>query len=228
MMADSLKNHVILVGLGKLGFRTYRHLRDLGETVVVIESDAESEFLDVVRRDGAPFFIGDARREKLLEDANVVRAKSIILATDDDIANLETALDARRIAPEIRVVLRMFDQNIADKVRDGFNIHVAMSQSAISAPAFATAAIDETIINSFVIGDRLIVSQRYAVRPEGPLAGRTIGESIALHGFGVLLWRGQDKPAAFFPSPDVRLAPGDEIVIQGPFEALRSFKKRWD
>ena len=97
----------------------------------------------------------------------------IILATDDDLANLEVALDARRINPGIRVVLRMFDQNMADKIRDGFNIYTAMSQSAISAPAFATAALDRAIVNSFMVNDALIVMQRWIVR--GIVAGALKG-----------------------------------------------------
>src|SRR5690606_14406489 len=91
-MCEALRDHVILVGLGRLGFRTYTLLRRLGVPVVVIERDASNQFLEDVRRDGTPLLIGDARREILLNDANARRARSIILATTDDLANLECAL----------------------------------------------------------------------------------------------------------------------------------------
>ncbi|MCA9309564.1 MAG: NAD-binding protein, partial [Phycisphaerales bacterium] len=135
IMTRTLSDHVILVGLGRLGIRTYRLLREMGVAVVVIEKNAANQFLDEVRRDGAPLFVGDARDESYLEHAGVEKAMSIVVATSDDLANLECALDARRLAPGIRVVLRMFDQNMADKVREGFNISLAMSPAAISAPA---------------------------------------------------------------------------------------------
>ena len=122
VMATSLSNHVILIGLGKLGYRAFRLLRRLGEAVVVIERNAENQFLEDIRRDGSPLFVGDARREALLVEANAAAAKSIILATNHDLTNLEVALDARQINQNIRVVLRMFDQNMADKVRAGFDL----------------------------------------------------------------------------------------------------------
>jgi voltage-gated potassium channel len=224
MMASSLSDHIVLVGLGKLGYRTYQLLRGLGQTVVVIERDPQNQFLEVLRRDGTAFFVGDAREETLLEDANVRSARSIVLATNDDLANLEAALDARRVAPAIRVVLRMFDQNMADKIRGGFDIHIAMSQSAMSAPAFATAAIDATIINSFVLDGQLVVLQRWAVREGGPLLGRTVGDLANDHGLLVLAWQHPDGTSRFAPPADTPLGPGDRLVVQGPFPVLQGLR----
>jgi Trk K+ transport system NAD-binding subunit len=226
MMAYALKKHVILVGLGKLGFRTFGLLRDMGVDVVVIERNPESQFLDVVRRDGSPLLIGDARREALLADANITKAQSIILASDDDLANLEIALDARRLHPDIRVVVRMFDQNMADKIRDGFNIHIAMSQSAISAPAFAASAIEESIVGSTIVDDRLIVMQIWHVRDGGPLCHLTVGDVLAHYGFSVVRHRPADGEAKLFPPPATRLTRGDELLVQGPFETLIELKKK--
>jgi hypothetical protein len=105
----------------------------LGEEVCVIERNPENQFLEDIRRDGSPLFVGDARRGAYLADANVATAKSIILVTNHDLTNLETALDASRINPQIRVILRIFDQNMADKIREGFNIQGATERPAIAA-----------------------------------------------------------------------------------------------
>lgn len=225
MMAESLSRHIVLVGLGKLGFKTYRVLHQLGEPIVVIERNPESQFLEEVRRDGTPVLVGDARREALLNDANIARAKSVILATDDDLANLEIALDARKLAPDIRVVLRMFDQNMADKIREGFGLHIAMSQSAISAPAFAVAAIESSIVGSFIVGDQLIVMQRWEVREGGRLANKSVGQVIGDHGISVIEHRpGGRSPARLFPPPATMLNPGDELLIQAPFHTIDTLR----
>src|SRR5205823_6818205 len=105
--------------------------------------------------------------------------------------NLEIALDARRVQPGIRVVMRMFDQNMADKIRDGFNIHIAMSQSAMAAPAFASAAIDRSIISSIAVGDQLVVMQRWRVQEGGPLFGRSVGEVMTELRVGIAEYRPQ-------------------------------------
>jgi Trk K+ transport system NAD-binding subunit len=198
----------------------------MGEPIVVIERNANNQFLDTVRRDGVPLFIGDARREALLEDAAIQKARSIVLAADDDLANLEAALDARKINPKIRVVMRMFDQNMADKIRDGFNIHIAMSQSALSAPAFATAAAHGMIVNSFVVGNELVVVQRWPVRPGGPLTDRTVGEVMEQHCVAVVEQHSPNGPARLFPPPGARLQPGDEVLIQGAYEHLIKLKEQ--
>ncbi|MBL8878670.1 MAG: NAD-binding protein [Phycisphaerales bacterium] len=220
IMSKSLHDHVILVGLGRLGFRVYRLLRKLGEPMVVIENDPNCEFLDDVRRDGVPLFIADARREAYLHDANARDAKSIIAATNNDLANLEIALDARRINPNIRVVLRMFDQNVADKVRDGFKIRIAMSQAAISAPSFAMAAVESDIVGSFVMGDRLVIVLNWAIDAVSPLAGRSIGDLIREKKIGVVEYRPVGGEKQLFPSPDQVLSVGDQLLVQGLYESI--------
>ncbi|USN99784.1 MAG: NAD-binding protein [Phycisphaeraceae bacterium] len=221
-MCAALSGHVIIVGLGRLGYRCFTLLRRLGTPVVVIENDPDNQFLEDVRRDGTPLFIGDGRREALLEDANVAQATSIVLATTNDLANLEIGLDARRINPKIRVVLRMFDQNMADKVGEGLNIKLAMSQSAISAPAFAAAAMDPDVISCSVLCDRLVVTKRWHVTAGGPLSGQTVGQVMDAHEVAVVEHKpgGREEGSRIYPPTTVLLEPGDELLVQGPFEVL--------
>jgi len=222
MMASSMSNHIILCGVGRLGFRIFRLLRRLGEPVAVIERDAANPFIEQVRREGSPLLVGDARLEHMLVEANLASARSVIVATNDDLANLEIALDARRLKPGIRLVVRMFDQNLADKIRDGFNIQTAMSQSAMSAPAFAMSALDAAIVSSTVVGDELVVMRRWRVEPRGPFDGRTVGQVMSAHGCAIAeLRRGGDSPR-LFPPPDTALAVGDDVLVQGRMESIRA------
>lgn len=225
IMSKALTNHIVIIGFGRLGYQTFRLLRRLGEPVVIIEQHADNEFLEDVRRDGSPLFIGDARRESLLHDVNITQAKSIVLATDDDLANLEIALDARKIAPNIRVVLRMFDQHMADKVSEGFNIHLALSQSTISAPSFAMSAIDSSIIHSFVVGKVLIAVVRWCVTEHGPLCQKTVGSIMSEHGLGIIEINSRSrKNTLLFPVPDIIMHEGDLVVLQGPYETIINMK----
>jgi len=226
IMATSMSNHIVLVGLGRLGWQAFRLLRRLGKSVVVIESDEHNPLLDDVRRDGSPLIIGDGRNENLLTDANAGAARAVIAATNNDLANLEIALDARQLRPDIRVVVRMFDPKLADKVRSGLDIQIAISQSAIAAPAFAMAAVDDTIVSSFVVNDRLVVMQRWTVQSDGPLLGKTVGEVMSDMSCAVVELRSGTAPARLFPPPDVELQPGDELLVQGPFETLSALRER--
>ena len=224
MLASTFKDHVVVVGLGRLGFRTFMLLRRMGVPVVVIERDPNNQFLEEVRRDGTPVLIGDARRESMLEEANVRDARSIVLATDDDMANLECGLDARKISNEIRVVMRMFDQNVADKIRDGFQIHLAMSQSAISAPTFATSALSPATVNSFIVGDDMVTMQRWLVRKGDPFCDQTVAQVMGAHRVVIVEHQAKGDQKDICPPPDTRLNAGDGLMIQGRLEVLAELR----
>jgi Trk K+ transport system NAD-binding subunit len=216
-MAKTMSNHVILCGLGKLGLRVLQELIRLGEQVVVVEKDPLCVNIAFARIHDVPVRIGTHRVENLLIECNIAEAKSIILATDDDLANLEFALDARKAKPGIRVVLRMFDQDLASKVREVFDINMAFSTSALSAPLFALGSSDQSILNSFYVGDRLLVVARLSVRG---LAKQTIGGLGATQPIVVLSHR-RGESAAFCPRADIELQTGDEITIQTEPPTLR-------
>jgi len=226
MLSSSYRNHIVIVGLGRLGYRTYHLLRRMGEPVVVIERDPANQFLEEVRREGTPLLIGDSRREALLQDANIATARSIVLATSDDMANLECGLDARRFNPNIRVVMRMFDQNVADKVRDGFRISLAMSQSAISAPTFASCAVAPATVNSFILGDQVMAMQRWLVRSGDPLDGLTVAQVMERLRMHVIEHAPSGGEAVVCPSADTRLHAGDGIALQGPLTELGALRER--
>lgn len=251
IMAASMQDHIIIVGMGKLGFRSFQILRRLGHRVVAIEFDATKQFVDEVRAEGSPILIGDARREGLLLEAGITRARAIMVATSDDLANLEIALDARRVAPNVRVVLRMFDQSMADKVAGAAGIHVAMSQSWLSAPAFATAAVEPGVVGSLVVGDRLIAMQRWAVRRGGALDGLSIADAMSRHSIAIIERvpaelaashsrtgpvseslsasgsTGDGGPGgrdALFPRADAVLRAGDRVMVQGRYDELSALR----
>lgn len=213
-MCKTLDDHVILVGLGKLGLRVLQQLLALGEKVAVMEKDPLCPNLAFARKHGIPVVIGTGREEGILDNLNGQQAKSIILATDDDLANLELALDARKLRPGIRVVLRMFDQELASKVRESFHVDLAFSTSELSAPLFATASFDKSIVNAFYVGKQLLVVAELTVRPGSKLVDRQVGELRSRDNVFVLRHRRSSEKDAFCPEDDVKLAAGDRLTVQ--------------
>jgi len=137
VMASTLRDHIVLCGLGHLGFRVLGQLLSRGLEVVVVERDAACPHLGHAREHGVPVLLRDMRDDQALKDAGIDRAKVVVLATGDDLGNVEVALDARRFNPGIKVVLRMFDQRIADKFEDAGIIDEAFSSAALAAPQVA-------------------------------------------------------------------------------------------
>ncbi len=219
-MCTTLNNHVVLCGLGNVGLRTLQQLIRLGEQVAVLEKNPQCPNLAFARKHGIPVRVGHSREEGVFEDLNVGRAKSIILATDDDLANLEMALDARKLKPDIRVVLRMFDQELAAKLRESLDMELTFSTSELAAPLFATSSSDQSIVNSFYVGDRLLVLANLLIRHDSGLVGKAIRDlGKGQHVFVLSLAR--NGQTTLFPTAQNVFQAGDRITIQTEPETLK-------
>ncbi|MFM2095840.1 MAG: hypothetical protein RIS70_2964 [Planctomycetota bacterium] len=209
-----MKNHIVLCGLGHVGIRVLEQLRQWGQDVVVIEREESGRFVEEARRLGVAIVHGDVSTPSVLEQVNIKEARSIIAATDNDLANLEIALNARNVRPEIRVVLRMFDANLASKIRSGFGIKTTFSTSALAAPAFAMAAVDPSVVGSFYVGEELMLIIQVEITDGSALAGRTLGGLAEYGGMSALCFRAaKSGERQMHPQADTRLAVGDTLTL---------------
>ena len=112
-MASTYSEHVIVCGTGKVGYRVIQELIKFGREIVALEANPEGRFVEKVKALNIPLLICDARRSENLIKAGVERADAIIPCTDNELANLDIALDARELNPNIKVVMRMYDADLA-------------------------------------------------------------------------------------------------------------------
>ena len=218
MVASLHRNHIVVVGVGRVGLRIIKGLVDLRESVVAIERKEESTFLDEVRDLGVPVIVGEGRQQKTLEEAGVRQARAIVAATDDDLANLDTALTARDINPAIRVVLRMFDDTVAEKVAVAFHMP-AISASHVAASAFIAAATGRKVYHEFQLDNRQVHLTDITVQPDSALVGRTVGEIQTDKGVNIVMHRGPSG-VNINPGHDVVVAPNDALLVIAPKERL--------
>ncbi len=175
-LASTYRNHVIVCGLGKLGYRVARQLMDFGEEVVGVEQSADRPFVGILRQMNVPVVVSDARQREVLMQAGVQHASALIACTQDDLANLDIALDARELNPRVKIVMRMFDADLARKVERGFGIHTAFSVSALAAPAFAAAATRTNVSYSFYVDNMLLNVSQVTIERGSPLVGKTLAQ----------------------------------------------------
>lgn len=133
------RGHVILCGLGRLGQFVAEGLVERGEQVVIIERREDASSVHHLRSLGADVYIGDARVPRVLADVGVRRAKALYSLVDDDYANLEIGLNARSFAPDLRLILRMFDEAMSSRIKEHLDIHLTMSMTAIADERFLDA-----------------------------------------------------------------------------------------
>lgn len=162
-----MAGHCIVCGMGDVGFRVAELLRRLGEEVVVLTLQAREERRRMAEALGIHVVTGDARVDQNLHEAGIARARLLIASTDQDLVNIEVALDARRMRPDMPVVIRLFDQGLASQLEGTLDLQRALGTSALAAPSFAAAALGESVLGTFSIQGRSFVVGRH----QGPLAG---------------------------------------------------------
>lgn len=128
----TINNHVIVCGLGKLGYFIVEELLRKKEKVIIIEQTEDSRHIDYFKNLGAEIYIGDARLTKVLSDVNTSKARALISVINNDSVNLEIGLNARSLQPDMRLILRIFDEHMAQKIKEYLNIHLTLSASAIA------------------------------------------------------------------------------------------------
>ena len=229
-MASTYKDHTIVCGLGTVGLKVTRWILDLDEEAVVIENSEDNPFIEEVRSWGVPVVIADARRAAVLESVNIKAAESIVPCTSDDLTNLSIALEARRLVPGLKVVLRMFDPHIAQNVQEGFDIHTVFSIPDISAPAFAAAATRAPLDFAFSYGGdggqerSLLTITKFTLVPESILVGYTVGDLEDEFEVAIIAQRRAGK-FMLHPHDDAVLLAGDRFVASASIPALNKLAR---
>jgi voltage-gated potassium channel len=223
-IASTYKDHVIVAGIGRLGFRIVQQLLSFGEEPVGVEVDPDSEFVQRVMSWKVPVILGNATQPDILSQAGVERASAIITCTENDLINLEIALVARELHPDIHVVLRMFDHDMAQKTARGFNISTAFSTSALAAPAFARAATRADITHAFYVGDQLLNVSEMTISSGSSLIGRQVCDLEDQLDFSMILHSRQGQ-MDLHPSPDIMLQAGDQICVFASLDVLNRLER---
>ncbi|MHB2016407.1 MAG: NAD-binding protein [Candidatus Xenobia bacterium] len=203
-----MEDHVIVCGLGNVGFHAVALLLALGERVAVVTAQTRESWLRQVQERGLPVIIGDARDQKLLVEVGLEKAKSLVAITDADLTNIEIVLDARRVRPDLPVVVRLFDQTLAPRLEGVLDIRRAVGVSGLSAPVFAAAALGERVIGSMAVAGVPYVIGRYQVEGDGT----TLGEFAARHHVMPISVRARGVRYAE-PAPETRLEANDRVIL---------------
>ncbi|MAT43996.1 MAG: hypothetical protein CL609_16810 [Anaerolineaceae bacterium] len=223
-MASTYKNHIVVCGFGKVGYRVTLELLKFEREVVVIESNPLGRFVDKAKDLGIPIIIADARRTTNLMKAHVQFADAIIPCTDDELANLDIALDARELKQDIKVVMRMFDEDLAKRIERGFGIHTAFSTSALTAPIVAAQAMRLNVQHSFYVGEQLLNLAQLKVNPNSAWVGWTLKDLHQRLDVSVIYYR-DGKLEDMHPPLDLVLKPGVEILVLTTIEKLEEINR---
>ncbi|UIE40088.1 NAD-binding protein [Leptodesmis sichuanensis] len=216
-------NHVVLVGLGRVGQRIAALLYEFRQPFVCLTDVKEQQdFMPQVPLVYSPIAQG-------LASVNLAQAKSLIVATDDQMLNLEVALTARNAASQIdrtlNLIIRAQDQRFCDRLNSLLPDAKALCVYALSAEAFAGAAFGENILSLFRLANQTVLVTEYHIEAADTLHGKLLAQ-IA-YGYGVVPIAYQshaDSHLKLMPADEIRLQVGDRLIVLATIQGLQKIE----
>ena len=209
-----LSGHVIVAGLGNVGSRIAGQLHDLGVAVVCVDRDENAAGIRLARQLGLRVVIGETHREETLRTAGVRTCQALVSVTNSDIVNLETALHARALAADVRLVLRLSDDDLAGRVQKTVGNTVSRSVPYLAAPAFAAAMLEHQVLRTIPVGRHVLLIADVRVGAGSELAGQPV-ENVHRDGEVrvIAVQRAAANGVNWSPRPDYVIAPQDRIYV---------------
>jgi voltage-gated potassium channel len=242
---QQMQNHVILCGYGRIGREIAEQITAEGVPLLVVEMDQERK--EAAEDRGLPVLQADATLDETLVEAGIHRCRSLVAALPNNAANLYVVLSARGIAPSCRLIARSDSEEAERKLRLAGADQV-VSPYVAGGRSMAAVALRPLAVRfmDLLSGSECEVEEfqlSHSGRLLGDLNGRTLAELELRRRTGALVlairnpeptapnpavYRGvtiaPSKPRLIAnPGGDVRVAPGQLLVVMGSKEQLRRF-----
>ena len=232
----TMNQHVILCGYGRIGREIAEQLSGEGVPLLVVENDAER--IEEAQQRGLKVLQGDATLDETLEEAGIHHCRALVAALPSNAANLYVILSARGLAPRTRLIARADSAEAEGKLRlAGANQVVSpyvAGGRTMAATALRPLAVTfmELLAGSDCEVEEFLLSDD--PRQLGDLNGSSLAELQLGRRSGALvlairnpeasqLSTGAREPLLANPGGDVRLAPGQLLVVMGSKQQLQRF-----
>jgi len=212
-----MEQPIVMCGLGRVGWRILEYLLAAGLPVVVVDERCAA---NDPRLGQARLVKGDFRRMDVLEQAGVRQARGVLIITKEDLTNIATALMVRHLNQEVRIVLRLFNQNLVSRLGKAFHDIFALSTSSLTAPLFALTALTGQALGSIRLEglkDGLRQVAELPIPDGSDLIGRSIAGLVDRYNLLVLAHgvKGGKESFLLDVDMDAQLSSGDRLIVCG-------------
>jgi Trk K+ transport system NAD-binding subunit len=168
------RRHLVVCGDSPLAFRLVDELinRYDEDVTVILRSRQENYGPRIAQLSRVRVIEAAAPDNAAFLQAKLSTARALALLGSDDAGNIHAALLAQDINPELRLVLRLFNTSLGNRVRTLFADCAVLSDAAMAAPSFVAASLGrEGPTHIRVSGRTLYVVRRDEVAPERIICG---------------------------------------------------------
>ncbi len=213
------RNHVVLIGVGRVGQRVGSFLQQLKQPFVgVSTSPVATSFLP-----DAPFVVSDLN--SALTKVNLETARSVVIVTDDEMTNLEVGLMVHAANPACAIAIRVFNSKFGESISQLVPYAKVLSAYELSAEAFVAAAFGENVLSVIRLNEQTLLATEYEIMAGDSLCDLLLSEIVYGYGVVSILHQTGLEPARLMPSDDIRLSAGDRLVLLATIESLQAIDR---
>ena len=217
---DSNPNPVLVIGGGKVGRAAARALkrREIPVHIVERNPELEPEITGIPDR----LVLGDAADRRVLTEAGIEEAPSVLLTTHDDAVNIYLTVYCRRLNPNARILTRVtHERNVEAIQRAGADFVLSYASLGVQT-VFSIVQERELVL----LGEG--VDLFYVPLPRS-LANKTLAEAEigARTGLNVIALQEDGQIVTNVP-PDRRLAGGSTLITLGSAEQRESLASLYE
>jgi CPA2 family monovalent cation:H+ antiporter-2 len=250
-LTQTLHNHVVVAGYGRVGQTLVRMLYFQGYPLLVIDSNEAA--LQTLRERQIPYLFGDASSLLVLEKANLDQAAAMAIALPDPVATRLTLDRALSIAPDLDVTVRahvkdeieaLYQLGAEEVVQPEFEAALEMGAHMLLQLGDSAPTVQQVIQRYRTGHYREIAPERaaywnlkevelaveglihhwYEVHPESPLTKLTLGEAnIRRHTGATIMAIDRNRKFYQYPTGEMLIEPGDRLLVVGGAEEHHSF-----
>ncbi len=223
---DSLKDHYIICGYGRMGRIIAKELRSNNIPFVIIERNKEN-----LPEDEESLYIeGDATKDEILKEAGIERAKGLITVLSSDTENLYVVLSAKGLNPDLFIVARAAEEGAEIKLKRAGADRV-VSPYHIGGLRIAHTVLRPTVVDFLEFATRSeyleIQIEEIPVQKGSSLIGKTIGESGIGRDIGAIIIgiKRTDGSMKFNPTSQTIIETDDTLIVLGEAPKLSLLEK---
>ena len=226
-MLDTIKDHFIICGFGRIGSIVAQQFQRQKVPYVVVERDPDR--LQAAVDQGALALEADASREDVLKRVGIARARGLIAAVGTDAENVYTVLSARVLRPELFIVSRAETEQATIKLKRAGADRV-VSPYQIGGVQIAQTALRPAVVDFVELATSAenleLAMEEIAVAASSPLVNQSVINANLRQRFGVIVVgiQRQDRRIEFNPSPDATIRAGDKLVVLGRPDSLKELE----
>jgi voltage-gated potassium channel len=215
-----INQHTIVCGYGRLGRSLANELRERRVPFIVIDIDPNA--VESCNKLGIPIIQGNAADEKILNEAGIERAKSLVTAAKSDAENVFIILSARGLREDVEIIARCNSEASISKLKRA-GAHTVISPYDLAGRRIAhiitTPRITQFLDGILEIGAQQLRLEDFVIGEKSPLVGLTLKEAQLK--VNVLAISRPDHGIVSHPNANTLLLPGVEIVVMGQDEELK-------